>query len=461
MGRRYPVQGGLHLAAVRRITAAGGRIISAAQFDHLAAIRILDRLPAGDEVGVAQPYFPAGCQPEEFLGRIFHEVVAFDVKLAGEGELADTGTGILGIVDRLQFLGLVFGIVFDDHFEGLQDAHHPGGAQVEILTDAVLEKGHVHHAVAFGQADAIAEVANRLGGEAPSPQATDGGHARIVPAAHMAFRDELDQLALAQHGVVQVQAGEFDLLGMAGRRDVVQHPVIERPVVFELQGAQAVGDALQAVRQAMGEIIHGVNAPDVAGAVVTGLADAVEGRVAHDQIRVGHVDLGAQDVGAVVEFAGAHALEEIQVLFDRAVAPGAVLARFGQRAAMVTDLVGAQIVHISLAGTDQLDGEFIEPFEIIRCIVKPRIPVKAQPVDILHDGVHIFHVFLGGVGVVEAQVASPMIGLGHAEVQADRFGMADVQVSVGFGRKSGGHPSVVFMGFQIRFDNGLDKMASR
>ena len=42
---------------------------------------------------------------------------------------------------------------------------------------------------------------------------------------------------------------------------------------------------------------------------------------------------------AVGELAGAHAREQVQVLLDGAVAVGAVLARLGQRAAVLADLV--------------------------------------------------------------------------------------------------------------------------
>jgi hypothetical protein len=57
---------------------------------------------------------------------------------------------------------------------------------------------------------------------------------------------------------------------------------------------------------------------------------------------VGHVDFGPQHPGAVGEFAGAHALEQIQVFLHAAVAVGAVRTRFGQGAPVLADLVGIQ-----------------------------------------------------------------------------------------------------------------------
>ncbi len=68
---------------------------------------------------------------------------------------------------------------------------------------------------------------------------------------------------------------------------------------------------------------------------------------------------------------------------------------------------------------------------------EPVAPVKAQPVDILLDGVHILGVLLGGVGVVHAQVAQAAEALGGAEVDGQRLAVADVQIAVGLRRKTG------------------------
>ena len=61
--------------------------------------------------------------------------------------------------------------------------------------------------------------------------------------------------------------------------------------------------------------------------------------------------------------------------------------------------------------------------------------------------------FLGGVGVVEAQVAEAAEFLGEAEVEADGLGVADVQVAVGLRRKPGDHPALVFAGLQVFHDD--------
>ena len=73
--------------------------------------------------------------------------------------------------------------------------------------------------------------------------------------------------------------------------------------------------------------------------------------------------------------------------------------------------------------------------EIVGGVEQGSCQSKAQPADVLHDRVDVLDVFLAGVGIVEAEVTQAAELLGDAEVQADRLGMADVQVAVGLGGK--------------------------
>ena len=108
----------------------------------------------------------------------------------------------------------------------------------------------------------------------------------------------------------------------------------------------------------------------------------------------GHVDLGAQRARAVRKLAGLHALEQIQVLFDGAVAVGALLARLGQRAAVLAHFLGGQIAHVGLAGADQLHGPFVQLAEIVGGVEEAVFPVEAQPADVVHDGIDVLGLFL-------------------------------------------------------------------
>ena len=152
----------------------------------------------------------------------------------------------------------------------------------------------------------VAEVADGLRRVAAAAQAGDGRHARIVPAADVPSSTSCSSLRLLMHGVGQVQPGELDLLRVVDA-ELLEEPVVERAVVFELQRADGVGDALDGVGLAVGVVVHRVDAPLVAGAVMVGVEDAVHHRVAQVEVGRGHVDLGAQRAGAVGELAGPHA----------------------------------------------------------------------------------------------------------------------------------------------------------
>ena len=138
----------------------------------------------------------------------------------------------------------------------------------------------------------------------------------------------------------------------------------------------------------------------------------------------------------------AHPREQIEVLVDRAVAVRAVRARLGQRAAVGANLVGREAVDVRLALLDQLDRELVEPLEVVRR-EQQRVPREPEPRDVFLDRVDVLDILLGRVGVVEAQVAGAAGLFGDAEVEADRLGVADVEVAVRLGRKARRHPPAV------------------
>ena len=300
---------------------------------------------------------------------------------------------------------------------------------------------------------------NRGGRDAAPSHARQRRHARVVPAVHDAGVHQFLQLALAGDGVRQLQARELYLLRVV-HAERLEKPVVERAVVLEFQRAQRMGDALDRVRQAVREVVGGVDAPAVAAAVVRGVADAVNRRVAHVDVGRGHVDLCAQHMFAVGELAVAHAPEQIQVLFHAALAEGAVGARFGQRAAVAADVVGAEAAHIRLARAYQFNGAVVELAEVVRC-VEQLVPLKAEPAHILDDGLGVLGAFLLRVGVVEAQVAKPAVFAREAEIQADGLGVADMQVAVRLRRKARDEFAAVLVGGEVALDNLADEVGLR
>src|SRR5262249_32560757 len=149
-----------------------------------------------------------------------------------------------------------------------------------------------------------------------------------------------------------------------------------------------------------------------------------------------HVDLRAQRLAAFIELAVTHALQEVEILLDAAVAIRALAAGLRERAARFAQLLQREVVHVRLAGLDELHGPLIELLEVVARVIEVPAPVEAEPADVAHDRVDVLLAFLGRVGVVEAQIAVPVELLRHAEVEADRLGVADVEVAVGLGRKA-------------------------
>ncbi len=417
VGGGDPVQRRLDLAPVRGVAATRGRVVSAAQLDDLAAF-VLDDARAGDEVGVAQAHFAPRRQPIELFGRVLHEVVALDVKHFGEGHQAGPGARVFGVVDRLHLLDQIIRVILDDHAQRVEHGHATRGAPVEVLAQAVLEKLDVHHAVGLGDADALGEVADGLRRVAAPPQPGESRHTRVVPAAHVALVDQAQQTALAHHRIGQVEAGELDLLRVVDAQRI-QEPVIQRAVILEFQRADRVSDALNRVRLPVRPVVHRVDAPGVAGARVLGVQDAVEHGIAQVEVGRGHVNPGPQHARAVGELAALHALEQVEVLGDRAVAVGAVASRLGQCATVLANFLGAQVVHIGQALVDQVNGPLVKLLEVVGGVEEAVFPVRAQPAHVGDDGVYVFLLFFGGVGVVEAQVELAAVLLGRAVVEPD------------------------------------------
>src|SRR5215813_1592170 len=86
-------------------------------------------------------------------------------------------------------------------------------------------------------------------------------------------------------------------------------------------------------------------------------------------------------------------------------------------------------------------------------------PIEAQPVDVALDRVDELLLFLGRIGVVEAQMAAPVVFLGEAKVETNRLRMADMQIAIRLrwkARHHGLHASDV----DVFLDDAADKVAT-
>ena len=272
----------------------------------------------------------------------------------------------------------------------------------------------------------------------------------------MAALHQRGEEALGHHGVLERQARKLDLRRVVVDGDVVQHPVVERSVILELQRTQRVRDALQRIADAVREVVHRIDAPVVAGAVVAGMANPIQHRIPQVDVGRRHVDPGAQHARAFGELASLHGAQQAQILGHAAVAVRARRARFGQRAAGGADLFCRQGAHICLAAFDELFGEAVELVEVVRRERRAG-PVEAEPANIAHDRLDVLGALREWIGVVEAQVGPAAELLGDAEVQADRLRMADVQKAVRLRRKAR-HDALVASRIEIAADALADEI---
>jgi hypothetical protein len=85
--------------------------------------------------------------------------------------------------------------------------------------------------------------------------------------------------------------------------------------------------------------------------------------------------------------------------------------------------------------------------------------VEAQPVDILLDVFHILGVFLGGIRVIEAEVALSAELLRGQEIHDEGLAVPDMHIAVGLGREAG--MDLLIPAFRQILLNGIpDKIAA-
>ncbi|OQA15013.1 MAG: hypothetical protein BWY63_03025 [Chloroflexi bacterium ADurb.Bin360] len=343
------------------------------------------------------------------------------------------------MIRNLEFLYLVLRVVLDDDAQGAQDRHRPQRARIQILADAVFQQPQIHHAVGFGDADALREIPDGFGGIAATAQSRECRHAGVIPTADVPTLHEAQQPTLAHDRVGEIEPGKFNLLRVVDAQ-LVKVPIIERAMVLELERADGVGDALDGILQPVRPIVHGVDAPGIARAVMARVQDAVHHGVAQVEVGRAHVNFGAQHPRTIGKFSRAHATEEVKVLLDGAVAIGAILTRFGERAAILANLLGAQIIHVSHALLDEVLSPEVHLFEIVGGEEWFIREFGNQPAHIRHDGFDVFFFFLHRVGVIEAQVEFAAVIARNAGVEADRFAVPDVEIAVRFRREAGVDP---------------------
>ena len=409
-----------------------------------------------DDVGVFQTHLAVDGEAIEFLVGVLAEVGALDPQLLGKRDLTRSSALVFGIVDSIHHLDLILRIVVNDELHRVEDGHRADGGLVKILAGTELQQGDINDVVAFGHTDGLGEITDGGWRITSTTQTTDGRHARVVPTVNVMFLNELQQFALAHDGVVEIQTCKLDLLRVMDVQRFAE-PVVERTVHLEFQRADGMRDALDGVALSVCEVVHRVDAPLVAGAVVFGVQDAVHDGVAEVHVGRCHVDFGAEHAAAVRELTRLHATEQVEVLLHAAVAVRTLRAGCSRHSPTLADLLLCLVIDIRETVLNELLGPQVELVEVVGSVVFRR-PLEAQPLDVLADGVHIFGVFLHGIRVVKAEVGLSAIFLSNTEVQTDGLGVADMQVTVRLWWESRLYSAIVLPVLNVFFDNLLNEI---
>src|ERR1700687_5357376 len=164
-------------------------------------------------------------------------------------------------------------------------------------------------------------------------------------------------------------------------------------------------------------------------------------------------DLRAKNPGAVGKLALAHPAKQVQALRHAPVAKRAVAPRALEAPAAFADLFNALVIDVCLSFADQPLGARVHLLEAVGSGVEIGAPVVTQPAQVLLNRLDLFRFFGRWIGVVKAQVRPAAILSGEAEVENDRFGMANVQKAIRLGREPGDHLTVVSSRSEIGFDD--------
>ena len=120
---------------------------------------------------------------------------------------------------------------------------------------------------------------------------------------------------------------------------------------------------------------------------------------------------------------------------------------------MIPHFFPCQAVYVGVALVHELQGVGVELIEVIGGEVQTIFPVESQPPDIPLDPLYEVHVLRLWIRVVEPEVAQAAILFRHPEIQADRLGVADMEIAVWFGGKSSHHLAPELPALHVRVDD--------
>ena len=192
----------------------------------------------------------------------------------------------------------------------------------------------------------------------------------------------------------------------------------------------------------MCEVVHGVCVPFIACTPVRHVQDTIHNRVAEVHVGACHVYLGTENHLARFYVATVHLAEKAQALFCRTVAVGAVLSGFGRGAFLLGNLLRCLLINVCTACCYAPLGKIPKLLEIVAGIAY-LAPFETKPFDIFFNGAYEFQILFLWICVIETEVAHTAIFLRHTEIYGNGLGVANVEVTVRLGRKTGLQPAPV------------------
>ena len=178
-------------------------------------------------------------------------------------------------------------------------------------------------------------------------------------------------------------------------------------------------------------VVSRVDAPCVSRVGVWRVPYAIGDRVSHARVGVLHVHFHPKRALALCESSRAHLFEIAQIVLDASIAPW----RVNLLIAAAGHLLSTLEADVGLVAANQLDSMLVKLLEVVRgsCRLKRSV---AEPIDNVLDMVDKFVVLFAGVRVVESQIGVAAISFCDLEVEADSFGVSNVQVAVWLGRET-------------------------
>ena len=152
---------------------------------------------------------------------------------------------------------------------------------------------------------------------------------------------------------------------------------------------------------AMGKIVHGVDAPFVARAVMMGMFYPVHQWIAHVHVNMSHVHFCAQYFFTILVFALFHFGKQLQIFFYAPIPIRIVYSRLRGCTFLFGYFFARTVIYVSKAIADQRNSKLVELLKIIGGIKFLR-PVKAEPLYIIFNAIYIFRFLRNRVSIIKA-----------------------------------------------------------